>query len=244
MINMNTNHQNAPEPTPTAPVNPNNNSPKSDSSPKPNHTIWWILGGSCAAFLIALAVIIYLVAGWLIPQRQEKTTEPKPVEIEDLNENNKKERDDDIKKLEEEIKKLEDQLKNQANDKKDNDDNSPNPAPQPQTGIIEGSLSYPSEQIPDLTVCAEEVGNLPNTVCTSNLIDDPAYTAGRGYQLEVTPGDYYVYSYFIDKTYVAYYTEFVPCGLDISCPSHDYIPVTVNAGDHIYNIDPVDWYIP
>jgi|GEM_PF-2919115 len=231
------NHQpdNIPKDEPIS--NPANHKPK-------NNTIWWILGGSCAAFLIALAVIIYLAVGWLMPQRQEQPPEPKPLEIEEFDKKDKNSRDDDIKKLEDEIKKLEDQLKNQGNDDDDDDDDSPQPTPPPTTGIIEGSLSYPSEQIPDLTVCAEEVGNMPNTVCTSNLIDDPAYTAGRGYQLEVQPGEYYVYAYFIDKSYMAYYTEFVTCGLDISCPSHDYIPVNVSAGDHIYDIDPVDWYMP
>ncbi|MBU0648003.1 hypothetical protein KJ855_02385, partial [Patescibacteria group bacterium] len=149
-----------------------------------------------------------------------------------------KELEDELKKLEKELKDLEEGL-----DDIDKDGSAQPPAPALQVGTIEGNLSYPSEQIPDLTVCAEDTGGASSPYCTNSLINDLKYTAGRGYQLEVPPGDYYVYSYFIDPTYTAYYTEFVTCGMNVGCLSHNKITVTVANGDHHRNIDPVDWYM-
>jgi hypothetical protein len=225
----------------TTPTNPT--PPPISPTNKKSNAIWWTLGISCLVFIVAAIIIIFLIFGWLMPQKST-TNQKTSTDTEETKPKNNTE-DKKIQQLEKEIKELEDLLDQQketnTSDKESKDDPAINPVKP--LGTIEGSLSYPSEQIPDLTVCAYNTADPSDEYCTTSLIDSPQYTAGRGYQLVVPPGDYYVYSYFIDKTHTAYYTEFVPCGLDISCPSHAYITVTVGDGDHLTGIDPVDWYM-
>lgn len=109
---------------------------------------------------------------------------------------------------------------------------------------IEGSLSYPSDSIPqDMEVCAVDVNDAKNTICTKDHITDKKYTYGVGYKLELAPGAYNVYattSFW--QGYKAYYDEFVTCGMKYSCQSHNALEVKVEAGKNLTDIDPIDWY--
>lgn len=111
-------------------------------------------------------------------------------------------------------------------------------------GIIEGSLSYPDEVIPEeLQVCAVPVGG-NGSVCTVEQLRDDRFTYGLGYNLEVPEGDYFVYAYLpSDETGAkAYYTEFVECGMDeVECLSHKKVVVEVGAGGVVTGVDPADW---
>ncbi len=112
------------------------------------------------------------------------------------------------------------------------------------SGVVEGSLSFPSEYIPtDLTVCAEtESGNKVN--CSTEQIKDTRFTNGVGYSLMLPVGDYYIYSVSdsFNPNYKAYYNEFVECGLSVNCSSHNNILVNVSEDETVTNIDPIDWY--
>jgi hypothetical protein len=120
-----------------------------------------------------------------------------------------------------------------------------------QPGVIEGSLSYPSEFIPpDMTICAENLAT-KKIYSTSQHLKAKKYTYKVGYKLEVPPGDYQVYAYLPDpakygagypKDYRAYYSEFVKCGMSVDCPSHAPITVKVTGGETVSGIDPMDWY--
>ena len=112
------------------------------------------------------------------------------------------------------------------------------------TGIIEGSLSYPSEQIPaDMTVCAENTLT-QEKFCTKEHIKSDKYTYGLGYKLDATPGKYFVYALTPNAQgeYRAYYSEFVTCGLKFECESHQPIEVFVELNKTTDKIDPQDWY--
>lgn len=111
--------------------------------------------------------------------------------------------------------------------------------------IFEGSLSYPSEGIPDdLGVCAEEV-KTKISFCTNEHLKDMKYSSGFGYKLEVSSGEYYVYAITSSmRNYKAYYSEFVTCGLKAECKSHEPILVEIKDGDYKNGIDPQDWYMP
>lgn len=111
------------------------------------------------------------------------------------------------------------------------------------TGIITGSISYPGEQIPaDLIVCANNINTLQQT-CTSEHISSDNFTYGVGYELELPPGDYEVYAMLTQQNQTkAYYSEFVTCGLQANCSSHDPIIVSVESDQIITNINPGDWY--
>jgi hypothetical protein len=127
----------------------------------------------------------------------------------------------------------------------------PGAAAPPQPGVIEGSLSYPSEFIPpDMTICAENLAT-KQLWCTDKHLKAKKYQHRVGYQLEVPPGDYHVYAYLpnparygasYSKGYRAYYSEFVKCGMSADCPSHAPLVVKVKSGETVSGIDPQDWY--
>jgi hypothetical protein len=57
------------------------------------------------------------------------------------------------------------------------------------TGVIEGSLSYPSDFIPpDMTVCAENLATHQKS-CTKKYLKGKQYTYKLGYKLTLPPGD-------------------------------------------------------
>jgi hypothetical protein len=121
----------------------------------------------------------------------------------------------------------------------------------PQSGVIEGSLSYPSEFIPpDMTICAENLAT-KKLYCTRKHLKGKKYQYKVGYKLTVPPGDYHVFAYLPDpvkwgagysKDYRAYYSEFVNCGQTVDCKSHAPIVVQVKSGETVSGIDPQDWY--
>ncbi len=120
--------------------------------------------------------------------------------------------------------------------------NTPTPEVTEENGFLEGSLSYPSEQIPsELTVCAEN-SQTKKVYCTGEKINSQKYTYGLGYKLSVPPGNYLIYSQMPQESYKAYYSDFVTCGLSINCKSHNPIPVEVKNNETSDKVDPQDWY--
>ena len=127
----------------------------------------------------------------------------------------------------------------------------PGAAAAPQSGVIEGALSYPSDFIPpDMTICAENLAT-KKIYSTNQHLKAKKYRYKVGYKLEVPPGDYYVYAQLPDpakygagfpKDYRAYYSEYVKCGMTENCPSHTPIVVKVKSGETVSGIDPQDWY--
>lgn len=114
-----------------------------------------------------------------------------------------------------------------------------------QYGLIEGSLSYPSQKLPaDLRVCAQNLHE-KGLYCTTTHLHDPSYEYGEGYRLALKPGLYQIYSQTsLLPGKKAYYSKFVTCGLKVDCPSHEPISVEVRPGEKQSHIDPGDWYAP
>ena len=121
------------------------------------------------------------------------------------------------------------------------------------SGTITGTLSYPSDHIPrEIHICAEGVES-GKISCTNEHIMQTGKDVRTTYRLVVEPGRYYVYSILPESAdfdpstgvdYRAYYSEFVTCGSQASCPSHEPIVVEVQAGKTVERIDPNDWYAP
>lgn len=116
-------------------------------------------------------------------------------------------------------------------------------------GRIEGSTSYPSEYIPEQIVCAQPVAG-GSEIC----IDVPGGDSVEltpSWRLDVPAGDYYVSSRLKDPAemgsdfgdYRAFYTQYVLCGLEVSCTDHTKVVVTVPSGETVSDINPYDWYI-
>jgi hypothetical protein len=105
-------------------------------------------------------------------------------------------------------------------------------------GIIRGNLSYPSEYLPAQRIIAFDVAGM-------NLVAEVTTAQGEGtYELSVPAGDYYVVAYTLDGGLSAGYSQAVPCGLLASCSDHSMIPVHVESGAIVEDIDPQDWYAP
>ncbi len=110
--------------------------------------------------------------------------------------------------------------------------------PKPSTGTIKGRIGYPSEILPPQKVCGEHTIT-GNTYCTEKITT-------TNYSLMLKPGTYHIYAEIVQSGDMsgekAYYTDFVECGLKAGCPSHEKITVTVEAGEILNGIDPIDWY--
>jgi hypothetical protein len=131
-------------------------------------------------------------------------------------------------------------------------------------GAITGTLSYPSDFVPPLTVYAVSVAD--QRVFYS--VDTPRFGAGGAsppggpsYTISaVAPGTYYVYAFRNDNlpndfTGPALYSKFVltcmhpsragevipPGACDSNTADHSLVPVTVRAGETVSRIDPWDW---
>ena len=109
-------------------------------------------------------------------------------------------------------------------------------APAAASGGISGRLSYPSEYLPPMRVCAFELAEAtPYCVRT-----------GKGqaqYRLEgVPPGDYLVLAFPQEAD--ALPGGYTGCIQDLSaaCRDHDLQPIVVAAGRTTPDIDPADYY--
>ncbi len=112
-----------------------------------------------------------------------------------------------------------------------------------QTVAIMGSLSYPSEYMPNLETCAVNI-QTNESYCTYQMIQDPNFTYGYGYQIDASTGSYQVYTKVNDEyePYRSYYSKFITCGGEYTCTDHTPITITVKAGETVRDIDPGDWY--
>lgn len=108
-------------------------------------------------------------------------------------------------------------------------------AAQPEYGTIKGSLSYPSDYLPPLKVCAEHIWKNSLYCITTN-------NNQTKYIIKVTPGSYYVFASTTDRLSTGLYSSAVPCGLKYECNNHSLMPVVVQSGQVAAGIDPGDWY--
>jgi hypothetical protein len=105
-------------------------------------------------------------------------------------------------------------------------------------GTIRGHLSYPSEYLPAQRIVAFDVA-------TMAAVADVTTVEGHGeYELSVPAGNYFIVAYTLDGGIPAGYSQMVPCGLLASCTDHSLIPVHVDAGAVVEDINPQDWYAP
>ncbi len=109
--------------------------------------------------------------------------------------------------------------------------------PQPGTGSISGTLSYPSSFIPALRVMAVSVTEHGYSYIDTQP-NQSTYTISG-----LAPGRYHVIAY-AGGEFSAGYTLAVPCGLSVECTDHSLIDVVVVAGANTPNINPQDWYAP
>ena len=104
------------------------------------------------------------------------------------------------------------------------------------SGTIAGSLSFPSDYLPeDLQVCARDVAS------GEQFCD--AEKSGTTYRLDVAGGRYTVWAQTEDEPgRQAFYSQFITCGQSVDCTDHSPVVVEVAAGQVVDGVDPGDWY--
>lgn len=106
------------------------------------------------------------------------------------------------------------------------------------TGVIAGTLIYPSKYIPAQRIVAFDVSN-PSVYCWVQTEDGQVT-----FELPVPPGTYYVVAYLLDGSLAAGYSQAVLCGLKYECTDHSLLPVVVRPGERVDDVRPHDWYAP
>ena len=117
-------------------------------------------------------------------------------------------------------------------------------------GTVSGKLIYPSDYIPALKICAEDIST-KKKYCIETKQNQ------LNYQIQLPPSIYYVYALECSKSYGnntfckdgylerrAYYTDGSVCGFTNQCSqivTGNPLPVKVKPGDNISGIIP-DWY--
>jgi hypothetical protein len=103
-------------------------------------------------------------------------------------------------------------------------------------GKVKGKICYPSEWIPPMILYFQSTSN---EVVVSQLIEENQNT----YTIDLEPGTYVAYAWLQDGyTLAGSYSELVTCGLTVECLDHSLIPITVEAGETINDVDICDWY--
>ena len=107
-------------------------------------------------------------------------------------------------------------------------------------GSISGKLSYPSEFLPPMRVCAISVDGGSRFGCVITRENQRAYRIDN-----LAPATYYVLAYVTDAGVHATgaFTRAVRCGAgQPRCTDGSLIPVTLGEGNSITGVDPGDFY--
>jgi hypothetical protein len=107
-------------------------------------------------------------------------------------------------------------------------------------GSISGKLSYPSEFLPPMRVCAISVDGGSRFGCVTTRENQRTYRVDN-----LAPGTYHVLAYVKDGGVHATgaFTRAVRCGVgQPQCTDGSLIPVTLGEGNSITGVDPGDFY--
>jgi hypothetical protein len=115
------------------------------------------------------------------------------------------------------------------------DEQAPPENDEPGIGTVTGTVCYPSEGIPAMTVYLENV-----TLGTHSEV--PIAQNQSNWQAQVPEGTYVAYAWLPDYGYGGSYSQAVPCGLSVACSDHSLIEFAVTAGQETSGIDVCDWY--
>lgn len=109
--------------------------------------------------------------------------------------------------------------------------------PGSEMAVLSGTLGYPSEMIPAVSIFAFNQDDQTQFFSVETSENDQSFT------LDVPAGTYLLVAYPLNTPEMAGgYTQAVPCGLSVECTDHSLIPVTVGAGQIIDTIEIKDWY--
>jgi hypothetical protein len=105
-------------------------------------------------------------------------------------------------------------------------------------GTVTGSVCYPSEFIPEMTLYFEEL--------TRGDLAYQSHPEGQdSYSIILPPGTYVAYAYPLDgKGLGGMYSQAVVCGLGAECTDHTPVIFEVKPGQETSGVNICDWYSP
>jgi hypothetical protein len=103
------------------------------------------------------------------------------------------------------------------------------------TGMVEGSVCYPSSGIPPMNLYLHKVGSVDPQLF-SIAQNQQSFTA------ELEAGTYTAYAWLPDFTYGGSYSNAVACGLSVDCTDHSLVQFQVTAGSTTTGVAVCDWY--
>ncbi len=106
-------------------------------------------------------------------------------------------------------------------------------------GRIQGTLGYPSEHIPPMSIYAFNTADSTRFFFTTTSDNQGSFMIEN-----VEPGTYHVVGYAASSNSSGAWSRMVPCGLSVNCTDHSLIPVTVTAGATATGVEVKDWYAP
>lgn len=104
-----------------------------------------------------------------------------------------------------------------------------------QTGTVEGSICYPSEGIPPMTLYFQPL-------IGEDAVAVPVAQDQSTYSTQLAPGNYTAFAWLPDFSLGGSYTQAVACGLQVGCTDHTLIEFSVMAGNTTSGVDVCDWY--
>jgi hypothetical protein len=108
----------------------------------------------------------------------------------------------------------------------------------PASGTIRGTIEYPSEDLPAMSIFALGQDGASDAVVRTSPHQ-------KDFVLGVAPGTYTIVGYANDDPgQPGGFTQFVSCGESASCTDHSLVPVSVEAGQETPGVRVADWYAP
>jgi hypothetical protein len=104
-----------------------------------------------------------------------------------------------------------------------------------QTGTVEGSICYPSEGIPPMTLYIQPL-------IGGDAVAVPIAQNQSTYSTQLAPGNYTAFAWLLDFSLGGSYSQAVACGLEAGCTDHTLIEFSVMAGTTTSGVDVCDWY--
>lgn len=108
-------------------------------------------------------------------------------------------------------------------------------------GSITGSVCFPSESIPEMTLYFQEV-NRADLIYQNHPQNQSSYNISG-----ISPGTYIAFAYPLnsgDRAIGGSYSQAVDCGLGAECTDHSPVVFDVKPGEEVNGVDICDWYSP
>ena len=113
--------------------------------------------------------------------------------------------------------------------------------PEVDFGSISGSVCFPSESIPEMTLYFQEVNNA-DLIYQNHPENQSSYTISG-----ISPGSYIAFAYPVnsgDQAIGGSYSQAVDCGLGAECTDRSPVVFDVKPGEEVNGVDICDWFSP